>query len=69
MAKGNKTSRGKPATGAERAVPKPASSEPLTDPLNAFPADPPRQNVLLLIVSALLFAIWFSYLAYVALRS
>lgn len=44
------------------------NKEPLTDPLSAFPADPPRQNWLLFVVSALLFAVWFCYLAYVALR-
>jgi|GEM_PF-5076782 len=37
------------------------------DPLRAFPADPPRRNLPLLIVSAALFAAWFCYLAYVAL--
>jgi len=68
MAKGSKTAR-KQADRAEKQVSKPASTEPLTDPLSAFPADPPKQNMLLLIGSALLFAIWFCYLAYVALRS
>lgn len=54
---------------AERAAGRADSKEPLTDPLSAFPADPPQQNWLLLVVSALLFAVWFCYLAWVALRS
>jgi hypothetical protein len=68
MAKGSKTPR-KQTERTEKPTAKPASDEPLTDPLSAFPADPPKQNVLLLVGSALLFAIWFFYLAYVALRS
>lgn len=68
MRKGPKGAK-KPADRAEKSPPKANGGEPLNDPLSAFPADPPKQNVLLLIGSALLFAIWFCYLAYVALRS
>ncbi|QDU30004.1 hypothetical protein ETAA8_51220 [Anatilimnocola aggregata] len=45
-----------------------AKSDQPTDPLRAYRADPPRQNLPLLIVSVGLFVIWFGYLAYVALR-
>jgi hypothetical protein len=38
------------------------------DPLRAFSADPPQPNRVLLIISAVLFAVWFCFLAYVALR-
>ena len=44
-----------------------ATDEEPRDPLRAFPPDPPRSNRTLLIISAVLFAIWFCYLAYVAL--
>jgi len=37
------------------------------NPLRAFPADPPKPNLTLLIVSGVLFAAWFCYLVYVAL--
>jgi hypothetical protein len=43
-------------------------SDPSGDPLRAFPADPPQRNFALLVISAVLFAAWFSFLAYVALR-
>jgi hypothetical protein len=68
MAK-NKQSRGKGTKESTAPVKseKPAS-EPSGDPLRAFPADPPQPNRVLLIISAVLFAIWFCFLAYVALR-
>jgi hypothetical protein len=68
MGKGTKGAH-KPVERAEKPPMKAGASEPLSDPLRAFPADPPQQNLLLLIASALLFAIWFCYLAYVALRA
>ena len=68
MAKANKPSR-KQTERAEKPLSKTGSSEQSTDPLTAFPADPPRQNRLLLVISAVLFAAWFCYLAWVALRS
>lgn len=68
MAK-NKQSRGKVVNGptAPAKSEKPPS-ESSGDPLRAFPADPPQPNRALLIISAVLFAIWFCFLAYVALR-
>jgi hypothetical protein len=45
------------------------SQQPAGDPLRAFPADPPRKNLPLFIVSAVLFAIWFAFLAYIALAT
>lgn len=45
-----------------------ASSMQPGDPLRAFPADPPQRNIALLLISVVLFAIWFCFLAYVALR-
>lgn len=42
--------------------------EPARDPLRAYPADPPRPNRALLILAVVLFAAWFVFLAYVALR-
>ena len=40
-----------------------------TDPLRAYPADPPKPNIALLILSAILFLAWFCFLAYVALAT
>jgi hypothetical protein len=68
MAK-NKQSRGKVVkeSAASSKSEKPAG-ELSSDPLRAFPADPPQPNRALLIISAVLFAVWFCFLAYVALR-
>lgn len=51
----------------EKRTDKPAQHDEPRDPLRAFPADPPRPNRALLILAAALFALWFCYLAYVAL--
>lgn len=45
-----------------------ADDEP-RDPLRAYPADPPRRNVVMLVIAAALFAIWFFVLAYIAITS
>lgn len=66
--KGAKTSS--PAQAKSDRIAEPTAGEvSSTDPLRAFPADPPVRNRRLLIVSAILFAAWFCYLAYVALKS
>ncbi len=39
------------------------------DPLRAYPANPPRRNVALLVIAAALFAIWFCVLAYIAISN
>ncbi|WP_254508535.1 hypothetical protein [Anatilimnocola floriformis] len=70
MAK-SKQSRGKgPKAAAPQGKPEPAvdpAPGDSTDPLRAFPADPPQRNLKLLILSAILFLAWFCFLAYVAL--
>jgi hypothetical protein len=66
--KGARASAPVPGKPAEFFVPGIGGEQP-TDPLRAFPADPPQRNRKLLIVSAILFAIWFCYLAYVALAA
>ncbi len=73
MAK-SKQQRGKgakPAAAMPERSERAADSKPeqTDDPLRAYPADPPRKHLRLLILSVLLFAAWFCYLAYVALRS
>jgi hypothetical protein len=55
------------AASAENTAERPASDHS-GDPLRAFPADPPQRNFALLVISAVLFAVWFCFLAYVALR-
>ncbi len=70
MARHSKQQRGKGSASTESLSTKrekPAAEEPPGDPLHAFPADPPRKNLALLIVSAVLFAVWFCYLAIIAL--
>jgi hypothetical protein len=63
-----KQGRGKgPKAGAPQDKQERGEEEAAGDPLRAYPADPPRQNLPLLIISAVLFAAWFCYLAYVAL--
>jgi hypothetical protein len=43
-----------------------AADEVPQDPLRAYPADPPQPNVVMLVIAAALFAIWFCVLAYIA---
>lgn len=45
------------------------SQRPAGDPLRAFPPDPPAKNRALLIISVVLFATWFAFLAYIALAT
>ena len=46
-----------------------AADEEPKDPLRAYPADPPRRNVAMLVIAAALFAIWFCVLAYIAIST
>lgn len=66
--KGAKSPAPAPGKPAEFFVPG-SGEKDSTDPLRAYPADPPQRNRKLLIVSAILFAAWFLYLAYIALAT
>lgn len=66
--RGKLGSKGRDGIAADKRSEAAVDEEP-KDPLRAYPADPPRRNLALLVIAAALFAIWFCVLAYIAVSS